>query len=179
MRAIPMLDEEFKEQCAKTVRDLAAKAIVSFVKDASQNGTPTSARRCARQRRSTYSLQAGARKSIFRQASSQVLDRNSDAEHVSPLPHRASSALICSLWYRLLCRHRQPFLLGKVAAAVADSLRKPPCLERVRSPGVQRQGRGPRSFLVLGPGFRRLFCSFGLPGAAWLDAINLNFIQNG
>jgi len=77
-----------------------------------------------------------------------LLDRYSDAEHVSPLPHRVSSALICSLWYRLLCRHRQPFLLGKVAAAVADSLRKPPSLERVRSPGIQHQGRGSVGRLV-------------------------------
>jgi len=150
LRAIPMLDEEFKEQCAKTVRDLAAKAIVSFIKDASQNGTPTSARRCARQRRSTYSLQAGARKSIFRQASSQVLDRNSDAEHVSPLPHRASSALICSLWYRLLCRHRQPFPIGEGSGGgcgLVEETSKPRT-----SPLARRSTPGARPAVVFGFG---------------------------
>ncbi len=34
-----------------------------------------------------------------------LLDRRSGAKiYVSPLPHRASSASICSLWYRLSCR---------------------------------------------------------------------------
>ena len=145
------------------MRDLAAKAIVPSIKTRRRT-----VRRRAHDRargNDTNRLtvcKPGQGSRIYAKHRARLLDRYSDAEHVSPLPHRVSSALICSLWYKLLCRHRQPFLLGKVAAAVADSLRKPPSLERVRSPGIQRQGRGPRSFLVLGPSFRRSFCSFGL-----------------
>ena len=125
------------------MRDLAAKAIVPSIKTRRRT-----VRRRAHDRargNDTNRLtvcKPGQGSRIYAKHRARLLDRYSDAEHVSPLPHRVSSALICSLWYRLLCRHRQPFLLGKVAAAVADSLRKPPSLDRVRSPGIQHQGRG-------------------------------------
>ena len=176
MRAIPMLDEDFKEQRAKSVRDLAAKAIVSLIK---------TRRRTVRRRAHDRGRGNDDRFTVCKPGQGsrfsarhrvRLLDRNSDAEHVSTLPHRASSALICSLWYRLLCRHRQPFLLGKVAAAAADLSRKPPSLERVRSARHSTLAARPAVVLSLGPSFRRLFRSFGLAGAAWLDAINLILI---
>ena len=109
-----MLDEDFNDSAPKTMRDLAAKAIVPSIKTRRRT-----VRRRAHDRargNDTNRLtvcKPGQGSRIYAKHRARLLDRYSDAEHVSPLPHRVSSALICSFWYRLLCRHRQPFPIGE------------------------------------------------------------------